>query len=128
MTVQITLEMLVEKYACEDQLDLFAEHFPVGVVFESEEDAIEKCFESAGIFDFERMADGLLNADTLSVFLRAITDAAEEYEESKEFAWDECDEVWSKEYRRKEQVALIEYWEAVATEFAKAYWQQESAK
>ena len=128
MTVKITMEMLEEKYACKGQRDLFTEHFPDGVEFENEEDAIEKCFEFAGIFDFERVADELLNADTLSVFLRAVTDACDEYEESKEFAWDECDEVWSKEYRRKEQVALVEYWEAVATEFAKAYWQQESSK
>ena len=128
MTVQITLEMLEEKDACEDQLNVFTEHFPNGFEYENEEDAIEKCFEFAGIFDFERVADELLNADTLSVFLRAVTDACDEHEESKEFAWDECDEVWGKEYRRKEQVALIEYWEAVAIAFAKAYWEQESSK
>ena len=87
MTVKITRKMLAEKDACEDQLNLFTEHFPNGVEFENEEDAIEKCFEFAEIFDFERVADELLNADTWTKYLAAIEVAKSNHNKALKLLW-----------------------------------------
>ena len=109
MTVKITLEMLVEKGACEDELYLFTEHFPDGVEFHSQYQAIEMCTQFAQIFNFGWAADELLD-----------TDARAEYEKMLAPTRAECNKAIA--------LARAELDKASATAFAKAYWAQELAK
>ena len=140
MAVQITPERLQEKGACEDQRDLFAEHFPNGIEFESQEQAIEMCVKFADLFDFGWAADELLDADARAEFYRAKTHARAEYikatahawaefEKAKAYAWAEFKKAkapaWA-ELKKAKAYAWAEFKKVQALAFAKAYWQQES--
>ena len=124
MTVKITLEMLEDKGACEDQRYLFTEHFPNGVIFESQNHAIEMCTQFAQIFYFWWAADKFLGEDARAEYRGEIVSVLADI-------WDEYLEALALEpgeYKKETALSRAKRNKAVATEFAKAYWQQESAK
>ena len=118
MTVQITRKMLVEKYACEDELYLFTEHFPDGVECESQDQAIEMCIQFAQIFNFGWAADELLGEDARAEYEKMLAPAKVEFFKAEVLAWAEVDKTVA--------IAWAELDKAVAIAFAKAYWVQES--
>ena len=120
MAVQITPERLQEKNACEYQRDLFAEHFPNGVEFESEADAVEMCVKFADLFDFSGAADKLLDADARTEFYRAKAPAGAEFDKTEAPAW--------AKFKKATAPARAEFKKVQALAFAKAYWHQETSK
>jgi hypothetical protein len=77
MTRRITKAMLVEAGACADQVELFAKHFPRGVV-----PTVAKALAVAGLFDWDWAARALLTPAALKVYNEASAAAWNAYEEA----------------------------------------------
>ncbi len=106
--------MLEQKGASEHLKYNFTKHFPSGVVFESQDHAIEMFVQFAGIFDFAWAAERLLDEDARAELEKAIVSARVEFDLA--------------EYEKLVEPARAEFGKAVAIAFARAFYAQESAK
>ena len=125
----ITLDLLIEKGACKDQRDTFAEHFPEGLAYGAEH--IPELVERIGLlFDWEWAGYKLLPKYDLEAFKKVSNTAWLEFTKSVDpflIAYNKgLDKAWSDYARDKEYLeAYDDYSKAVKQARDKYFEEQE---
>jgi hypothetical protein len=125
MYPKLTYSLLVEKKACQDQLDLVAKHFGKTKAIPLTKSIVTKF---ASLFDIEWAAQNLLTKKDFEKYDKAIEPHFSKYKIVTDPAWEEFNKEvnvqvsrrWAK-YNKVSVSALAEYDKAIALEFVRLY-------
>ena len=108
MSAKITRQMLVDRYACNDQLGLFDNHFPNGFAVVT----VKRCKELAHVFDFSWCAESLLKSPIMAEYVAKSAAIWAEYEAKRDTIWAEYEAkrapIWA-EHEVKRATIWAEY-------------------
>ena len=123
----ITLEQLLAKKACKEQVELFKQHFPSGNALVT----IKRARALSSVFDFQWAADNLLTPAAQEAYEAVRRSALEAYEAVRRSALEAYEAVerlaW-EDYMAVKRPAREAYNAARAAAFALAYLSMEAAK